>query len=116
MFNRFPLQYPEQPLVIRVESTKGLASSDKRVLTKLLNSLSAEHARNKAVAGFSIADSCQEFLLTKNTPDAARNDRTVTATVQHAGDSDVHCCQRVILNNPKLRSLAGRWFVVAYNA
>ena len=75
--NRFPLQYPEQPLVLKVESTKGLAASDKRVLTKLLNSLSAEHARNKAVAGFSIADSCQEYLLSKNTPDAAKNDRMV---------------------------------------
>ena len=80
--NRFPLQYPEQPLVLKVESTKGLTASDKRVLTKLLHSLSAEHARNKAVAGFSIADSCQEYLLSKNTPDAAKNARTVMQ--QHA--------------------------------
>ncbi len=63
--------------MLKITGTKGLASPDTRVLTKLLNNSSAEHARNKAVAGFSLTDTCQEFLLTKNTPDAAKHDRTV---------------------------------------
>ena len=42
--------------MLKVVGTQGLASTDTRALTKLLNSASAEHARNKAVAGFSIAE------------------------------------------------------------
>ena len=78
---RYPVDYPHQPLVLKVTSTKGLTASDTRSLTKLLNSASAEHARDKVVAGFSIADACQEFLLSKNNPEAAEIDRTVQEAV-----------------------------------
>lgn len=78
---RYPVDYPHQPLVLKVTSTKGLIASDTRSLTKLLNSASAEHARDKVVAGFSIADACQEFLLSKNNPEAAKIDRTVQEAV-----------------------------------
>ena len=74
---RYPLEYPHQPLIVRATTSKGLTATDIRSLTKLLKTSAAEHARDQVVAGFSIADTCQEFLLTKNTPEAAKNDRTV---------------------------------------
>ena len=77
MWFRYPREYPNQPLVLNITSTKGLTASDARSLSKLLNSASAGHARDGVVAGFSIADACQEFLLTKNNPEAAKIDRMV---------------------------------------
>lgn len=77
---RYPADYPSQPLVLKVATTKGLTASDTRSLTKLLNTSSAEHAREGVVAGFSIADVCQEFLLTKNNPEAAKIDKSVQSS------------------------------------
>ena len=77
---RYPVDYPSQPLVLKVATTKGLTTSDTRSLTKLLNISSAEHAREGVVAGFSVADACQEFLLTKNNPEAAKIDRSVQSS------------------------------------
>ncbi len=77
---RYPADYPSQPLVLKVATTKGLTASDTRSLTKLLNTSSAEHAREGVVAGFSIADACQEFLLTKNNPEAAKIDKSVQSS------------------------------------
>ena len=74
---RYPTEYPNQPLVLKITSTNGLTATDARSLSKLLNSASAGHARDGVVAGFSIADACQEFLLTKNNPEAAKIDKMV---------------------------------------
>lgn len=74
---RCPIEYPHQPLVLKIIGTKGLATSDSRALSKLLNSSSSQHAKDGVVAGFSLADACQEFLLGKNFPEAVKNDSTV---------------------------------------
>lgn len=74
---RYPIEYPHQPLVLKIIGTKGLTASDSRALSKLLNSSSSEHAKDGVVAGFSLADACQEFLLGKNSPEAVKNDSTV---------------------------------------
>lgn len=81
---RYPVDYPSQPLVLKVATTKGLTTSDTRSLTKLLNISSAEHAREGVVAGFSVADACQEFLLTKNNPEAAKIDRSADGSLWHS--------------------------------
>ena len=77
---RYPIEYPHQPLVVKIIGTKGLTASDSRALSKLLNSSSSEHAKDGVVAGFSLADACQEFLLGRNSPEAVKNDSTV---IQH---------------------------------
>ncbi|KAL0052345.1 hypothetical protein WJX82_000639 [Trebouxia sp. C0006] len=81
---RYPADYPSQPLVLKVATTKGLTASDTRSLTKLLNTSSAEHAREGVVAGFSVADACQEFLLTKNNPEAAKIDKSADGSLWHS--------------------------------
>lgn len=75
---RYPIEYPQQPLVLKISGTKGLTGYDSRALSKLLNSCSSDHAKDGVVAGFSLADACQEFLLGKNSPEAVKNDSTVT--------------------------------------
>lgn len=80
LFLRYPVDYPHQPLILKIVDTKGLTASDSRALSKLLNSSSSEHAKQGVVAGFSLADACQEFLLGKNSPEAVKNDSTVSTT------------------------------------
>ena len=75
---RYPIEYPHQPLVLKIIGTKGLTASDSRALSKSLNSSSSEHAKDGVVAGFSLADACQEFLLGKNSPEAIKNDSEVS--------------------------------------
>lgn len=77
--SRYPVEYPHQPLVLKLVGTKGLAASDCRALSKLLNSSSSEHAKQGVVAGFSLANACQDFLLDKNSPEAVKNDSTVSS-------------------------------------
>ena len=90
---RYPADYPSQPLVLKVATTKGLTASDTRSLTKLLNTSSAEHAREGVVAGFSVADACQEFLLTKNNPEAAKIDKSVQSSFSNHLRAGHPACQ-----------------------
>jgi hypothetical protein len=109
---RYPADYPSQPLVLKVVTTKGLTASDTRSLTKLLNTSSAEHAREGVVAGFSVADACQEFLLTKNNPEAAKIDQSVpTSSLNHLRAS--HPASQL---DERHICVAGRWISVAQHA
>ena len=70
--HRYTAEYPHQQPVLKVQSTQGLTGADTRALVKLLNASSAEYAKQGNIAGFSLADAAQEFLLSKNTPEAAK--------------------------------------------
>lgn len=70
--HRYTAEYPHQQPVLKVQNTQGLTGSDTRALVKLLNASSAEYAKQGNIAGFSLADAAQEFLLSKNTPEAAK--------------------------------------------
>ena len=105
LFFRYPIEYPHQPLTLKIVGTQGLAASDCRALSKLLNSSSAEHAKQGVVAGFSLADACQDFLLERNSPEAVKNDSSVSSIAACWTAQPAHSYQ--------IFRLAGWWLFMA---